>query len=494
MTVNHSTRAAPRTAAAGTAAEPGQTNGPAAMAVLIYLGFSLQLLQVGIIPLLPLIGHDLHVSPGATSWLVTASLLSGAICLAVLTRLADIIGKRRVIVICLALVFAGSILGWIAQGFAMLIVARVLMGAVLPMLALPEAIAADTMPRQRAQVTIGAIHAGTGIGIAAGLLLGALAGAGEASWRSFFIVGALASALGIVATLAAVQESPARARGRLDLIGAGLLSAGLICLLLAFSQGPTWGWGSASVRGVGLLGILLLVAWWRSERIVAHPLISVQHLLRPDMRIPYAITFLVAFGIYAALTAITRLAQMPTKTGFGYGFSTLQVAWYALPQALGSLAGLLIIRRLVPRGRAIQALAIGSILVVLAFVFFGVFTRRPGLTMTGLLLDSTGLAVTLAVSQIVIVRAVGPVESGIALGLSIVLYAVGNTVGSAVVGVLFKSLTIGHTVLPSLAAFRWGFALSGLAAVLAAALCLPLARQRRARALPGEHIEGPLGA
>lgn len=102
---------------------------------------------------------------------------------------------------------------------------------------------------------------------------------------------------------------------------------------------------------------------------------------------------------------------------------------------------------------------------------------------------------TLAVAQIVIVRAVGPVESGIALGLSIVLYAVGNTVGSAVVGVLFRSLTIGHTVLPSLAAFRWAFALSGLAAALAATLCLPLARQRQARGtLPGETVERSLGA
>jgi hypothetical protein len=74
---------------------------------------------------------------------------------------------------------------WIAQSFTTLIVARVLMGAVFPMLALPEAIAADTMPAKRAQVTIGAIHAGTGIGVAGGLLLGSLAGAGDASWRTF---------------------------------------------------------------------------------------------------------------------------------------------------------------------------------------------------------------------------------------------------------------------------------------------------------------------
>jgi predicted MFS family arabinose efflux permease len=457
------------------------------MAVLIYLGFSLQLLQVGIIPLLPLIGKNLHVSPGSVSWLITASLLSGAIFLAVLTRLADLIGKRRVVMICLVLVLAGSILGCIATSLTTLIVSRVLMGAVLPMLALPEAIAADTMPRERAQVTIGAIHAGTGIGIAGGLLLGALAGAGEASWRTFFIVGVVASVIGIIATLASVPESPARARGRLDLLGAALLSAGLIGLLLAFSEGPTWGWGSVPTLAVGLGGGALLFAWWRSERIVDNPLISLQHLVRPDIRIPYAITFFVAFGIYGALTAITRIAQSPTQTGFGYGYSTLQVAWFAIPQAIGSVVGLVIIRRMAPRGRAVGALAIGAGLVVLSFVVFGVFTRRPGLTMAALLIDSAGLATTLAVSQIVIVRAVSPVETGIALGLSVMLYAIGNTVGSAVLGVLFKSLTIGHTPLPSLAAFRWGFALSGLAGAVALALCAPLAaraRQQASRAEP----------
>ena len=459
-----------------------QANGRGAVAVLIYLGFSLQLLQVGIIPLLPLIGRNLHITPGSASWLVTASLVSGAICLAVLTRLADIVGKRRVVLLCLVLVLAGSILGWIAQSLTTLIVARVLMGAVFPMLALPEAIAADTMPAKRAQVTIGAIHAGTGIGVAGGLLLGSLAGAGDASWRSFFVVGAVASALGIAATLAFVQDSPARASGKLDGVGAGLLSAGLIGLLLAFSEGPTWGWASVSVLGVGIGGLALLALWWHWERRVADPLISVTHLLRRDMRIPYAVTFLVAFGIYAALTAIARIAQTPTKTGFGYGFTTLQVAWYAIPEALGAVAGLILIRRLVPRGRAVQALTIGAGLVVLAFLMFGLFVRLPGLTLAGLMVDSAGLAVTLAVTQIIIVRAVGPAESGIALGLTIVLYALGNTVGSAVVAVLFKSLTIGHTVLPSLAAFRWAFALSGLAAVVAVALSAQLARRREGAA------------
>jgi len=449
------------------------------MSVLIYLGFSPQLLQVGIIPLLPLIGKDLHITPGATSWLVTASLLSGAICLAVLTRLADVIGKRRVVVLCLVLVLAGSILGWVAHSLTTLIISRVLMGAVLPMLALPEAIAADTMEPRRAQVTIGAIHAGTGFGIAGGLLLGSLAGAGDASWRTFFIVGVIASLIGIVCTIGFVRDSPQRARGRVDFVGAGLLSAGLIGLLLAFSEGPTWGWASAATLLVGLAGLGLSGAWWWSQRRIADPLISVQRLLAPEVRIPYAITFLVAFGVYGALTALSRVAQMPAETGFGYGWSTLQVAWFAIPQALGSMACLIVIRRLVPRGHPTAALAWGAGSIVVAFLVFAVLIRSPGFTIFGLLLDATGLGVALAVSQIVILRAVTPVESGIALGLSIVLYAIGNTAGSAVVGVLFKSLTIGHTPLPSLAAFRWGFAISGLAALLALGLCAPLARRSR---------------
>ena len=99
--------AGPRTeAAAGSAA--GETNGPAAVAILIYLGLSLQLLQVGIIPLLPQIGKAIGSTPVTTSWLVTGSLLSGAVFLAILSRLADLIGKKPVVIVALVPTTPGS--------------------------------------------------------------------------------------------------------------------------------------------------------------------------------------------------------------------------------------------------------------------------------------------------------------------------------------------------------------------------------------------------
>jgi predicted MFS family arabinose efflux permease len=381
------------------------------------------------------------------------------------------------VVIALALVLAGSLIGCVASSFAALMVSRVLMGAVLPMLALPEAIASDTMAPRRAQFTIGAIHTGTGAGISAGLLLGALAAAGQASWRAFFIVGAVVSAAGLAAVLAGIRDSGTRAAGRLDIAGALLLAVGLVGVLLAITEGPAWGWASGRVLASGLGGLLLLAAWlWQQSR-AAHPLISLRLLLNPAIRLPYAITFLAAIGIYSALSAVTRLAQTPKPTGAGYGWHPVQVAWYALPQLLGSVIALFVIRALIRRERHVAALAVGVALLVISFAIYGPLVAHASATATALLIDSTGLAITLAVTQIIILRSVPRAESGIAVGLSVVLYAIGNSVGSAVAASFFSAHTVGRTPIPALPAYQLSFLVSGLAALVALALCVPLARR-----------------
>jgi predicted MFS family arabinose efflux permease len=232
---------------------------------------------------------------------------------------------------------------------------------------------------------------------------------------------------------------------------------------------------------LGLGGLVVLVLWWLQQRSAAHPLISLRHLVAPAIRLPYAITFLAAIGIYSALSAVTRLAQTPTATGAGYGWSPAQVAWYAVPQLVGSLVGLVIIRTQVQRNRHVAALAAGVLLLVVSFAIYGPLVGHAGFTLFALLLDATGLAVVLAVTQIIILRSVPRAESGIAVGLSVVLYAIGNSVGSAVTGSLFAA---DHTArgVPSLSAYQLSFLISGIAALVALALCVPLVRRFRSQA------------
>ena len=125
-------------------------NGRPAAAVLAFLGFTVLFLQVGIVPLLPHSGRQLGLGSGEVSSLLTAELLGGAVAMPVLTRLADMYSKRRVIIIALTLVLVGALTGAVTDNVWLLLVARALMGAQAPMLALPPALASDTTTPARA--------------------------------------------------------------------------------------------------------------------------------------------------------------------------------------------------------------------------------------------------------------------------------------------------------------------------------------------------------
>jgi hypothetical protein len=204
------------------------------------------------------------------------------------------------------------------------------------------------------------------------------------------------------------------------------------------------------VLGAGAGGLLVLAIWLFQQRRATQPLISVRHLLSPAVRLPYAMTFLAAVGICSALSAVTRFAQTPAATGAGYGWSAAKVSWYALPQLLGSLIAYAVIRALAARGRHVAALTTGIGLLILSFAVYGAGVTHATATLSALLIDSTGLAITLAVTQIVILRSVPAAESGVAVGLSVVLYAVGNSLGPAIAASLFQAYTVGGTTVPSL--------------------------------------------
>jgi MFS family permease len=448
-------------------------NGRAAIGTLTFLGFALQVVQVGLLPLLPAMGKSLGASTVGTSWILTAGLLSGAVFLAVLTRLADLIGKRPVILLALTLVLIGCVIDSFASTLPLIILGRVLIGAQLPMLALPEAVASDTMTPKRSHTAIFAIHVGTGSGVAGGLLVAALVGT---TWHAYFVVSAVITLLGLAGTIVFVKDSPARAPGGLDVPGAALLTATMVALLLGFSEGPTWGWDSAAVLALLLGGAALGVAWWLTERATRVPLIQVSYLTRRDVGVPYAITFLIAIGIYGSLSAATRLAQTPAVSGYGWGWSPRAIGWFALPQIIAALLAIVALRAARRYGLPPVA-AVGLAIIVIGFVAYAFGHGVHALFLTGTGFDGCGLAITIAATQLLVVRAVPAEESGIALGLSVVMYAVGNSVGSSMFGVLFASMT-NHAGKPTLAAFTTGFVICGACALAALGLCALLVRPR----------------
>src|SRR5437879_3110770 len=102
----------------------GRGKGVLPALVLSVLAFSL--VQTSVVPILPTLQKDLDVTGGAITWLMTANLLSAAVLTPLLARIGDLRGRKPVLVIAIAGVLAGGVLGGVGGSFPMLLAARVL--------------------------------------------------------------------------------------------------------------------------------------------------------------------------------------------------------------------------------------------------------------------------------------------------------------------------------------------------------------------------------
>src|SRR5436309_1211603 len=129
---------------------PGQRTGLHANTTLVVLflslgGISFALLQSLVAPALPIMAKDLHSSTGDISWVLTAYLLAASVLTPILGRLGDMVGKRRVLLVVLGLLAAGTLLAALATTLPVLIGARALQGAAGAILPLSIGIVRDEL-------------------------------------------------------------------------------------------------------------------------------------------------------------------------------------------------------------------------------------------------------------------------------------------------------------------------------------------------------------
>jgi MFS family permease len=187
--------------------------------ILAGSGLVVSLTQTLVIPLLPIFPGELHSSAADVSWLVTASLVAGAVGAPMFGRLGDLYGKRRALLVALGLMTVGSIIGAALPTFGVLLLARVLQGLSLGAIALGISLMRDELPPQRVGYGVALMSATLGIGAAAGLPFCGFV-ADQVSWRWLFAGMAVLGAVLLAAVGRYVAESPLRAEGRFDLPGA----------------------------------------------------------------------------------------------------------------------------------------------------------------------------------------------------------------------------------------------------------------------------------
>src|SRR5258706_776696 len=308
---------------------------------------------------LPTIGRQLHFSETNLQWVVTAYGLTFGGFLLLGGRAADLLGRRRVMMIGLALFTAASLACALATTDTFLIVMRGVQGLgaaiVLPAaLAIVMNIFPEGAERNKALGAWGAIAAsGATVGLIAGGLLTRYAG-----WQYIFFLNVPIGAAALLLAPRVVPESRlAAARRRYDPFGAVTVTGGLLLLVYAISTAPQAGWDA--VRTVTLLAVsvALLAAFLVIETRVEAPLMPLRIFQNKTLAGANAVGLLLGGSFFAFIFIGTLYMQQVL------GYSALQagLAWLAASLTSVAFAGLA--QALVTRGSAKLVMAAGMAMI-----------------------------------------------------------------------------------------------------------------------------------
>ncbi|MER6118585.1 MFS transporter [Streptomyces sp. NPDC001743] len=460
------------------------------VATLAFAGTVAAVMQTLVTPLIAELPQLLNTSSSNAAWVITVTLLVSAVCVPVSGRLGDLLGKRRMLLVCSVPLVLGSVVCALSSTVVPMIVGRGLQGMGMGMVPLGIALLRDVVPKEKLSSSIALVSASLGIGGALGLPI-ASAVAQYANWRVLFW-GSAALALTISALIwFLIPDVPAAAKGqRFDVPGALGLAVGLVCLLLAVSKGAEWGWASATTTGLFAASVVVLLAWGFWELRTEDPLVDLRTTARPRVLITNLASLFVGFGMYAGMLIAPQLLQFPEATGYGLGQSMLQAGLWMAP-------GGIMMMIVSPFGgkltdaRGPKFTLISGVLVIAAAYGLGVVLMGSawGL-MLFLMVSSSGVGLAYGAMPALIMSAVPASETAAANGFNTLMRALGTSIGAAVIGAVLAQMTTetaGFTF-TSEAGFRTGL-MVGCGVALVAVLISAFIPAVRGSSAAGEQAE-----
>jgi EmrB/QacA subfamily drug resistance transporter len=400
-------------------------------AILAISGIAFALLQSLVAPALRTIQTDLHTTTTTVAWVFTGYLLSASVATPIVGRLGDMFGKKRMLVVTLAIVAAGTLVAALATSIDVLILGRVIQGAGGAIFPLAFAIIRDEFPRERVPTGIALISALLGVGGGLGIVL-----AGpitqHLSYHWLFWLPLVPVVAAGVAAQVVIPESPIRAPGRVDWAGAALLTAWLVALLVGVSEGPTWGWGSARVLGLLAVSAVLVVLWVRAEDLIEAPLVDMRMMRLHAVWTTNLTGLLLGFGMYSSFVLIPEFVELPASGGVGFGSSVTQAGIFLLPATLGMLLVGPLSGRLARSLGAKVPLVAGCLLTAASYTFVAAAHDARWEIYVCTSLMGAGIGFAFGAMANLIVAAVRAEETGVATGMNTIVRTIGGSLGSQI--------------------------------------------------------------
>ncbi len=418
---------------------------------------------------LPSIQRAIGASVSNLEWIVNAYTLCFAVLMIPAAALGERFGRRRVLLIGVTLFTAGSALAALSTGASVLIAARAVQGIGSAMIApLTLTILVGAFPPERRAAAIGLWSGVSGLGLAAGPLVGGAIVNGF-TWNAVFWLNV---PIGIVLlALGRWRIGETRTGGRIiDPLSVTLVSAGLLGVVWGLIRGNTLGWSSAQILASLFLGAALLATFVIRQRGRLAPMLDLALFASRSFSTANLVGFLSSFAMFGSIFFITLFVQgvwgwKPLAAGLGTMPWTATIMLTA-PIA-GALAGRIGARRVVTAGMAAQAVSLFWIGTA-ASAGSSYLSLLPAFILGGL-----GMGLSFAPLSATVMSGLSDARQGEASGAYNTLRELGGVFGVAVLGAVFQ----GVVHVPSQFVTGFHVTLQAAAAVLvagtAASLLLP---------------------
>jgi EmrB/QacA subfamily drug resistance transporter len=385
---------------------------------------------------LPSIQRSLGAGISQLEWIVNAYVLTFAVLMLSGGKLADLLGRRRIFLLGLA-VFAGASLACgLASSAGALIAWRAFqgVGAALMMPATLAIISAAFPPRQRG-LAIGIWAGISAMALAIGPLVGGLI-AEHLDWSWIFFVNVPIGVLGILAGRIVIEESRDTSREQsLDLPGLLVSGGALFALTFGLIEANNYGWTSATILGLFAAAAvgLALFAWIELRR--RAPMLDLSLLRDRTFAGANVVAFLVTlamFGVFFFMSLYVQQILGYSPVEAGAIFLPMTVLIMIIAPLAGKLSDKLGSRWLMAGG--LTLLAVSLLLFSRLGLDSGFWNLLPGLVIGGV-----GMASVMTPMSAAAMGSVPVAKAGVASGVLNTFRQVGGALGIAVLGAILTS-------------------------------------------------------
>jgi MFS family permease len=396
-----------------------------------------------ILPAIPDFIREFNISYSMSSWLLSAYIIAAAVMTPIGGRLSDIYGKKKILLIVMAVYAIGIISGRFATNFEFMLAARAAQGIGMAMFPIAFGIIREVFPENK--LAIGqTIFSSTFSGGAVVGLLGGAAIIQYFGWQATFLA-ILPAAIGLWFTIVRFVHLPSPTSGSsnnnppngraVDVNGTLALAATIITFLAGVTFLESQG-GGGWYQAVGLFVAsgASLAAFVAIEKRALFPLLDFRLMANKNFLPPTIILMLTFMSIFMVYLTIPVMVRSPEPLGFGG--DAVEAASVQLPFMIVLLIGTIMSGFILNKIKNTGLTLIGTSISAAGFFILLMFHTTEVMVSVGLTILAAGLSLSITGAFNVILLSVPMQMTGIALGMTLLLNLVGMSIGPASAGIL----------------------------------------------------------